>query len=230
MSMKRSGRHLSSFACKVTMAVTGLIFAAFVLAHMVGNLKAFIDPAGFDEYARWLRVAFAPVLPHESLLWGLRLVLLACLCAHVGCAAILWRRARAARGTHRAPLGMGSFVARTMPVTGLVLLGFIVFHLLDLTTGHLAAPGFVETTADTSAAYANLVASFQRPWAAAVYLVTMLMLWAHLAHGLWTLVNDLGVSGKRARAVLAALGGVWALAVLAGNAALPIAVWAGWLS
>lgn len=230
MPATQPARRLSSFSCKVTMAVTGLVFAVFVLVHMAGNLKAFIDPPGFNEYARWLRVAFSPVLPHESMLWGLRVVLLICLAAHIGCAGILWSRARKARGRHRPRLTWRSFTARTMPVTGLVLLGFIVFHLLDLTTGHAAAPGFVETTDTTAAAYQNLVASFQRPWAALIYLGTMVMLWAHLAHGLWTLVNDLGVSGKKARAVLAAVAGMWALAVLAGNAALPIAVWAGWVS
>lgn len=216
-------------ACKVTMASTGLLLAAFLLVHMLGNLKAFLDPDGFDEYARWLRVAFAPVLPHGLLLWAFRITLGLAIVAHMWCATLLWLRARAARGPHRARLGWRSFNARAMPVTGLVIAGFVTFHILDLTTGQAGAPGFVETTASQAHAYANMVASFRRPWAGGVYLVTMLLLWSHLAHGLWTTVNDLGLTGRRGRAALAGVFGAVALAILAGNASLPVAVWMGWL-
>ncbi|HNV11064.1 MAG TPA: succinate dehydrogenase cytochrome b subunit [Propionibacteriaceae bacterium] len=220
--------HLpSSYACKLTMAVTGVVLGAFLLVHMLGNLKVYVDPEGFDHYAQWLRTAFSPLLPHESLLWIFRIVLGTSLIAHVACAVILFARGRRARGPHRRKLPWRSFAARTMPVTGLVLFGFIIFHLLDLTTGQAAAPGFVETTAEQSAAYANLVASLARPWVGGFYLATMLLLWAHLAHGLWTVVQDLGITGRRVRAVLAAVAGGWALLVMAGNASIPLAVWLG---
>ncbi len=228
--MTRARTFPSNLACKVTMAVTGLLMAAFLLIHMLGNLKAFLDPAGFDEYARWLRVALEPVLPHGLLLWMFRIVLGASIIIHVWCSTVLWRRSRVARGPRRAKLRWQSFLARNMLVTGIVIAGFVVFHILDLTTGHAAAPGFVETTASTANAYNNMVASFSRPWAGGIYLATMVLLWSHLAHGLWTAVNDLGVTGRRGRAFLAAVAGIWALAILAGNASLPIAVWMGWLS
>ncbi len=220
----------SNLACKVTMAISGLVLAAFLLVHMLGNLKAFLDPVGFDEYARWLRVAFAPVLPHGLLLWAFRITLGVAVVAHMWCASVLWLRARRARGRHRGPTSWRSFNARAMPVTGLVIAGFVTFHILDLTTGHAAAPGFQETTPDQAHAYANMLASFARPWAGGVYLATMLLLWSHLAHGLWTTVNDLGLTGRRARAVLAGVAGAVALVILAGNASLPIGVWMGWLA
>ncbi|WP_166788224.1 hypothetical protein [Cryobacterium glaciale] len=89
---------LSNFVCKTVMAVTGLIFSAFVLVHMFGNLKVFLGAGHFNDYAQWLREAFEPVLPYEGLLWVLRLALLASLAGHVTCAALLWRRARCERG------------------------------------------------------------------------------------------------------------------------------------
>lgn len=228
--MTRARTVPSNLACKLIMAVTGVLMAAFLLIHMLGNLKAYLDPAGFDEYARWLRVAFEPVLPNGLLLWAFRVVLGASIVAHMWCGVTLWLRSRAARGPHKAKLHLRSFHARNMLVTGVVIAGFVTFHILDLTTGHAAAPGFVETTATSAGAYANMVASFQRPWAGGIYLATMVLLWSHLAHGLWTVVNDLGVTGHRIRAVSAAVAGIWALAILAGNASLPIAVWMGWLS
>jgi succinate dehydrogenase / fumarate reductase, cytochrome b subunit len=119
-----------------------------------------------------------------------------------------------------------------MLVSGLVLLLFIVFHILDLTVGArpLASASFTDTTQSASYAYANLVASFQRPAVAVFYLVAMAVLGAHLVHGLWTAVNDLGVTGHRLRQVGVALGGLLSLTVMVGNMTIPVAVWTGLVS
>jgi succinate dehydrogenase cytochrome b subunit len=223
----------SSVTLKIVMAVTGIVFALYVLVHMIGNLKVYTGAAHFDDYAHWLRTLLEPLLPYEGALWIFRVVLLTCLLAHVGCAVLLTRRAHVARGRfRRTGLGLRSFTARTMLVSGLVLLLFIVFHILDLTVGArpFASGSFVGTTETTSHAYDNLIASFSRPGVAVFYLLAMAVLGAHLVHGLWTAVNDLGVTGQRARQVCVAIGGALAVAVMAGNMTIPIAVWTGLVS
>jgi succinate dehydrogenase cytochrome b subunit len=223
----------STFLCKQVMAVTGLVFGLFVLVHMIGNLKAYLGPQHFDDYALWLRRLLEPLFPYAGVLWTLRVVLLICLLAHVACAVILVGRARGARGPfRRTKLAFGAFGARSMLVTGVVLLLFVIFHLLDLTTGSrpVASPSFVETTGARSFAYENLVHSFDRPWAAAVYMLAMALLGLHLAHGLWLAVNDLGATGRRTRQVGMITAGAVALAVTVGNLSLPIAVLTGVVS
>ena len=158
-------RRPSDFACKQVMAVTGLVFGLFVLVHMLGNLKAYLGRQEFESYAVWLRHMLEPVVPYSGVLWVMRAVLLACLVGHVSCAYILWRRARIARGPFRRKgLPLRSFAARTMPVTGVVLLLFIIFHILDLTTGTrpVASAEYTPMTATRSFAYDNLVHSFDR--------------------------------------------------------------------
>lgn len=220
---------LPTWAVKTVMAVTGLVFTAFVLVHMIGNLKVFGGAGHLDAYAAWLRTVAEPLFPPQGVLWTLRVVLVVCLLAHVGCAGLLVRRSRASAGPHRRRTrpGMASFGARSMLVSGVVLLLFVVFHVLDMTTGTApAAPeGFV-----AGATYANLVASFSRPWVAAFYGITMVLLAVHIAHGVRTAAGDLGVTGLRSRTGFAVVGGVAAAAVLFGNAAIPLAVQAGWLS
>ena len=55
-----------TWVLKLSMAVTGLLFAAFVVFHMVGNLKVFL-PAYEDGsrpinvYGKWLREMFYPL-------------------------------------------------------------------------------------------------------------------------------------------------------------------------
>ncbi len=222
--------RLPLWVAKLAMAVSGIIWGLFVLVHTVGNLKAYTGAESFNHYAHWLREVLYPFLPREGLLWGLRIVLLLALVVHVGAAAHLWRRGRRARGPHRARArGWRSFTARTMPVTGLVLLGFIVFHILDLTTGTspAATGAFEAPTLEHSYAYENLVASFSRPWAGLVYAVTMVLLALHLLHGTMTAGTDLGIGGKTARAALVWIGGLAAGFVLLANASIPLAVLAG---
>lgn len=221
---------LSNFALKIIMAVTGLVFAGFVLVHMIGNLKVYQGAEHFNAYAVWLRTLLEPLFPYEGVLWALRIVLLACLVGHVGGAAMLVARARRARGPFRRKrLPMRSFLARTMPVTGVVLLLFVIFHLLDLTTGTrpAASASFEHGTVDTSHAYENLIASFQRPEVALFYILAMVLLGMHLAHGLWTAAHDLGATGKRLRAIAVAVAGILAIAIMLGNISIPVAVLLG---
>ena len=222
-----------SWVLKVIMAITGTIFALFVLVHMFGNLKVFTGAEHFNEYAHWLRTILQPLLPWEGVLWILRVVLSTSLVAHVWSAATLWLRARASRGPHRRKgLGMRSFTARTMPVTGIVMFGFIVFHLMDLTLGTSgAAPSTFQAATKTQAyAYDNLVASFHRPLASGFYMLALIVLFLHLLHGLKTVVIDLGGTGKRLRAVGVAVGGIIALSILLGNILIPVAVLLGVVS
>ena len=220
----------SNVICKLVMAVTGIVFALFVVVHMVGNLKVYTGPEHFDTYALWLRTILEPLLPYEGVLWLLRAVLVVCLVGHVWCAWVLWGRARRARGgfAPRRP-DWRSFSARSMPVTGIVLLLFIVFHLLDLTTGTrpVASSSYAPTTTSGSLAYENLVASFDRPWVSVFYVLAMAVLGMHLAHGLWAAVNDLGVTGHRVRQVAVAASGAVAAVVFVANASIPLAVLTG---
>ncbi len=220
----------SNLTCRLVMAVTGTVFALFVVVHMVGNLKVYTGAEHFNAYAHWLRTILEPLLPYEGVLWFLRVVLLVCLVGHVWCSAVLWRRARSARGSYRARRpDWRSFSARNMPVTGIVLLLFIVFHILDLTTGTspAASSSYAPTTSSSSLAYENLVASFDRPWVSAFYLTAMAVLGMHLAHGLWAVVNDLGVTGHRVRQFAAAAAGAVAGVVFVANASIPLAVLTG---
>lgn len=220
---------LSNFWAKVIMAITGLIFTAFVFVHMYGNLHIFQGQEEFDHYAHWLRTVLQPLLPYEGLLWILRLVLTACLVLHVGCAGLLIARARKARGPHRrkALAGASGWFARSMPVTGIIILLFVIFHILDLTLGVQPA---ATAEFEYGSAYANLVASFERPLVSGFYILTMLVLTVHVFHGVWTAAHDLGATGKRLRQIAVWVGGLVAVAICVGNVSIPVLVLAGVIS
>ena len=218
-----------TWVLKLSMAVTGLIFAAFVVFHMVGNLKVFL-PAYEDGshpinvYGKWLREMFYPLLPHEAMLWIFRIVLLAAIILHIYGAFVLTGRSRKSRGKFRRTNligGMNSFTSKTMLVTGIVLLAFIIFHILDLTMG--VAPA-APTAFEHGHIYANMIASFSRWPVAIFYILAMVVLFLHLSHGIYLAVSDLGITGKRTRAVMLALSYLVPAVVMIGNISIPLSI------
>jgi succinate dehydrogenase / fumarate reductase cytochrome b subunit len=207
------------------MATSGIIFIGFVLVHMYGNLKAFSGHDAFNEYAAHLRTLGEPMLPHEGALWVIRAVLIVSLVVHVWSAAILWRRAHAARPTRyvvKKHTG-ATFASRLMRWGGVTILLFLIWHLLNFTIGKVNVQG-----GPTNDPYNLLVDSFQTWWLTLIYLAAMAMLGAHLHHGTWSACQTLGLTGTaraRTRAQVFAL--ATAIVIAGGFALVPIFVLAG---
>jgi len=110
---------------------------------------------------------------------------------------------------------------------GILILVFVLVHISDLTAGGPLASASFRHPDPEMHAYANLVASFSRPWMAIFYMVVMLVIGFHIEHGWRTLLQDLGVTGRRFRQVWVVIGGLLALAVVLGNAMIPLLVLLG---
>nr|WES10816.1 succinate dehydrogenase cytochrome b subunit [Streptomyces sp.] len=207
------------------MAATGLIMLGYLVAHMAGNLKIFFGPGEFDSYAHWLRTIGEPVLHYEWLLWILRVVLVAAVVLHGVAAYQLSRRDLAARpDKYRRTRARTSYATRTMRWGGVILLLFLVWHLLDLTT--LDA----NPNAQHGHPYANVVASFDRWYVAAFYILAMLALGLHIRHGFWSAAQTLGANSPRRDRVLKATANGLAALLTLGFVAVPIGVLTGIVS
>ncbi|MFF0820461.1 succinate dehydrogenase cytochrome b subunit [Micromonospora haikouensis] len=215
----------SNVGLKAVMAVTGILLVLFLVAHMLGNLKIFTGETAFDHYAHWLREIGTPLLPSTWFLWIQRTALLAAVLAHIGAATVLAVRARAARPVkyaHRKKVN-GSYAARTMRWGGVIILLFVIYHILDLTTGHLNPQG------DPGNPYGNVVADFapERWYVTLFYTLAVVALGFHLRHGAFSAFRSLGQqtpAGER-RARAAALG--FAVVLCAGYLVVPFAVLTG---
>src|SRR4051812_20891920 len=142
----RPSLYSTAVGKKYVMAISGMVLMLYVLAHMVGNLKLYFGATALDNYSHWLREVGEPALPRQALLWGVRIVLLAAVIAHVVAAYQLTqinRRARPEAYRSKRDYVAADFASRTMRWTGIIVLLFVVFHLLDLTWG-ATNPDFVE--------------------------------------------------------------------------------------
>ncbi|MFI6284141.1 succinate dehydrogenase [Streptomyces sp. NPDC051018] len=215
----------STVGKKTVMAVSGLIMLAYLVAHVMGNLKVFFGPDEFNAYGHWLRTMGAPVLHHEWALWIVRIVLLAAVVAHAVSAYQLSRRdirARPEKYVHRRR--RSSYATRTMRWGGIIVALFIVWHILDLTTLT------VNENAQPGRPYENVVATFSTWYGNVIYLVAMLAVGLHIRHGFWSAAQTLGAgSATRDRALKAVANGL-ALVLTAGFVAVPVAVMTGVVS
>lgn len=186
------------------MAVTGLVFVGFVLLHMYGNLKALSGEESFNTYAEHLRTFGEPILPYGGLLWILRVVLLACLVGHLYAGLKLWGLAGTARRTRYSAVKT-AMRSKWMRWGGIAVLLFLVWHILHFTILKVSPNPDANGPDVENNPYRLLVASFEVPWMTVIYLLAMVALGLHLAHGIFSAQQTLGWTGsvpayRRARA------------------------------
>jgi succinate dehydrogenase / fumarate reductase cytochrome b subunit len=218
--MTAAGRFLgSSIGKKVVMAVTGLALFGFVIAHMVGNLQVYLGPEVLNAYAKALRDL-------GPLLWVARIALLVAVALHIWAAYTLTLMNRAARpvGYREKEHRESTYASRTMRWSGVLLALFIVYHLMHLTWGS-AHPDFNHS----GDVYHNFVVGFRPLLVTGVYVVAMLFLGLHLYHGVWSLMQTLGLSHPRYDTLRHAFAALVAVVVVVGNISMPVAVLAGWV-
>ncbi|MFD9957784.1 succinate dehydrogenase cytochrome b subunit [Amycolatopsis sp. NPDC058986] len=228
MTRTQSVRSLwrTTIGKKAVMAITGLLLVAFLIAHMLGNLKVFLGSGEFDHYASWLRTIGEPALPYSWFLWIQRVVLLVAVVLHFTAALQLSVRDRRARpvGYVHGQRARASFATRTMRYGGVILALFIVWHLLDLTVGAVH-PAF-----DPESPYRNVVNDFQVWWINLIYLVAVVLLGIHVNHGFWSASQTLGLNRPSRDKAVKVIGSTVAVVLTAGFALVPLGVMTGLVS
>ncbi|MGW2181477.1 succinate dehydrogenase [Streptomyces sp. NPDC001732] len=216
----------SSVGKKTVMAVSGLIMLLYLVVHMLGNLKIFFGAGEFNHYAHWLRTLGEPFLHYEWALWIVRLVLVAAVVLHAVSAYQLSRRdirARPTKYVHRRP--RAGYATRTMRWGGIILGLFIVWHILDLTTGTAHPGGF-----QPGHPYQNVVDTFSTWYGNTVYIAAVLALGFHVRHGFWSAAQTLGAGNATRDRALKALADALALVLTLGFISVPVAVMTGVVS
>src|SRR5262245_47097513 len=213
--------YRSAVGKKYVMAVTGILLLGYVLAHMIGNLKAYLGPVEIDDYGEFLRELLVPLLPRTVFLWLLRTGLIAAFALHIHAAYVLTGLIHRSRPTsyvsHRDYVA-ATFASRTMRWTGVIVLLFIAWHLADLTWG-FANPDFVRGDP-----YNNMVLSMQRIPVAILYIVANLALGLHIFHGAWSLFQSLGWNNPRFNKWRLYFARGFAAVIVIGNCSFPILV------
>jgi succinate dehydrogenase / fumarate reductase cytochrome b subunit len=199
---------------KLLMSVSGLCFCLFLLGHLAGNLLLISGADAFNAYAAKLQ-GLGPVLR----LAEAGLILLALV--HIGTGLYLFYqnlRARPVRYRVNASGGGQTLGSATMPYTGVLILAFLLFHLLQFT--------FVDK--GDLGVYALVAAAFSSPFYVGLYIAAVAVAGLHVSHGFWSAFQTLGLNHVKYFGLLRAASLVLALGLGAGFAFLPVFV--GWVA
>jgi succinate dehydrogenase / fumarate reductase, cytochrome b subunit len=120
---------------------------------------------------------------------------------------------------------IANFASRTMRLSGIVVLAFLVWHLLDFTFGPTNTLGSGDF--DKKEVYDNVVRSFERIPVSAFYILANIALGVHLYHGAWSIFQSLGWNSPRFNMWRRAFATAIAAIVVIGNVSFPVAVLAG---
>jgi len=212
--------YRTSIGKKAVMAVTGVILYGFVVVHIIGNLKVFLGPTHFNDYADFLRRIGAPALGNSWFLWIMRTVLFTSVILHIWAAYATARQSQTARPVDyvKTRRVQANPAALTMRWGGLVILFFVIYHILHFTTGTVH-PDYIRGNV-----YHNVVAGF-RVWPVSIfYIVAMFCLAMHLYHGIWSIFQTAGRNSQRTDRAIRSFATVSAVAIFLGASAVPVGV------
>jgi len=220
--------YASSVGKKMVVALTALGLLGFLVGHLAGNLLMFSGPEAINAYAAKLRDL-------GPLLWVARIGLLGVVGVHIVTTLHLAAQNRAARpDEYRSEATLrATRSSRTMVLSGLTILAFIIYHLLHFTIGNLH--GFYDANGPYRLpdggmnVYKMVVSGFGVWFNAGFYLVAMALLGAHLSHGVSSLFQTLGLTTPRTRPLITMVGWAFAIVICGGFASIPVAVLAGYL-
>lgn len=217
MTTCKQCRWFSPIGKKVLMALTGLGLSLFLILHLTGNFLLYAGQPAFDKYAETMQGLGA-------LLWIARGGLLTIFILHLILGlnlALENKKARPIKYQHEKTI-KASFASLHMPLTGILLLVFVCFHISHYTL-RITNPEIDTLTSK----YEMAVHGFQSPVVSGFYILSMVVLGTHTWHGFSSLWQSLGINHPNINCLLRRLGPVFAVVVCGGFISIPISVLLG---
>jgi len=211
--------YQSSIGKKWIVALTGVVLVGFVAGHMAGNLQVFLGQDAINLYAERLQSL-------GDLLWVIRGFLLLMIALHIATTVLLAvENAQARPQKYAVKTSVASTLgAKTMTVTGGIIIAFVVYHLLHFTAMsiHPEWKGWHDALGRHDV-YSMVIVGFRDPLATLFYLIGVGLLCLHLSHGIQSFVQTLGGRTRNFAPLISAASPVIAGLIFLGYASIPVA-------
>lgn len=191
----------SSIGRKLISGLTGLLLIGFVIGHLTGNFLLLVGPEAFNDYAYFLEHSF-----HGAGLIIAELGLVAFFGAHIWSGMSVWLNKKKARPNDYKVSGDAggqskkSFASTNMALTGILLLVFVVWHIIQFKYGFTDERSVQTVTVngiEMKNLYGRVIHAFGKPVFVGFYMVIMVMLGTHLWHGGWSAFQSLGLANNK---------------------------------
>lgn len=213
---KGLGRFLlSSLGRKFVMALTGFLLVGFLIMHLLGNLTLYADVETGENF-----IDYAAGMEHLGpIRYAAEIGLVLLFGIHIWTAFQLTRLNKAARPVDyakKSTFGESTFASRSMFVTGLLVLAFLIVHLINFRFSEgLQAP-------DSENLFEYVKDVLSNPAFAAIYLIGSIVVGVHLSHGFRSAFQSLGAHHARLNVFAGRLGLFLAIVLGLGFASFPL--------
>ncbi len=219
----------SSIGRKFLMGATGLFLISFLMVHCGINACIFANDGGelFNITAHFMG--------SNVIIRTMELGLFAGLFAHIYQGLMLWRdnnNRRPVKYAVQAGNATSKWYSRSMGLLGTLILLFLVLHL-----AHFWVPSRItglEEVLIEGKPHHNLFLKMKQTfegqlWVVIIYVLGVLSLAYHLAHGFQSAFQTMGVNHKRYTPLIMAAGYGFSILVPLAFASMPIAFYMGWV-
>ncbi|HSG99085.1 MAG TPA: succinate dehydrogenase cytochrome b subunit, partial [candidate division Zixibacteria bacterium] len=164
------------------------------------------------------------------ILWVGRLALLAFFLTHiwVGLRLTLQNKASRMGGYQRAATVKASLASRTMIYSGALILIFVVYHVLHF-TAHTIDERFASLVdaAGRPDVYTMVVMGFSDPVNSLSYIAIMVLVGAHISHGIYSMFQTMGLNAPSFEPKLTRIAWALTIVIVLGFVAAPLGVMTG---
>ncbi len=222
----KSGFLSSSIGKKVVMGATGLFLVSFLVIHCFLNSLIFVNDSGalFNEGAHFMATNW--------LIRAMEVVLMLGIILHIVQALVLTLENKKARPVAYAKIdgaANSSWYSRSMGLLGTLLLIFLIIHLAHF----WVKSRFTGLPIDEETGHDNLFIimqkTFENLWVVVLYCISMISLAYHLMHGFQSAFQTLGLNHKKYTPLIKTIGLWFSIIVPIIFAAMPIAMYMGWI-
>ncbi len=182
----------SSIGRKFIMALSGCALILFLLFHMSMNLVSIFSMDAYEAICGFLGTNWYAIAASMGLA--------ALFLVHIIYASVLTMQNQKARGDGKYASSSDTIVdwsSKNMYVLGTFIGAFLIVHLYDFWFKMQFSELFHLNSAvgpdETGALMREL---FAQPVRVAIYLIGVIALWFHLAHGFWSMFQSVGINNK----------------------------------
>lgn len=206
----------SGIGRKLLVALTGLGLVGFLVTHVAGNMNLYL-PAKEGQPAI---NAYADQLHHIPGFVFLEIGLVVMFVAHILLTLGLVLSNRAAKGSRYAVTATkqertGTLASRTMAISGIIVLVFLVVHIGDFRMQR-------EAIAGAGGLEASLLEKLAVPWRAALYVVGSILVCFHMTHGVASAFRSLGIAHDKYTPMIEKTGYLLGIVIGLGFASIPV--------
>ena len=212
---------------KIITGITGLGLSLFVLIHMAGNLTLLASTKAYNQLAHFIDSS-------GILLYSIEFILLGVVIFHIIIGISIRLNSLKARPINYSQIksvgdpSKQSISSRSMAITGIILLGFLILHLASFKFGTYY------TTVIDGVEMRNLsrlvIEKFHNPVYAFGYVGVMIMLGVHLRHGIWSAWQSIGLLNSKISSFVYVIALLMAGLITLGFIVLPLSIFSGFIS